>query len=467
SAETLAKWFDALAVLQRMSASSAAFQQTAAELVVSPGGLDGGAVVTRRGASWRVEASCLRRHELATVLRTDLLEQMAAMQSTMILSPSAGDRGNDVAVVCAPIVVAGETAGAMVGFRRPHGANGRRRIRPLEAQWLELVASAVGGGFCRRDAEEEAARHRILLHQAFPPAVAQLLTRNGATLEEALSPCRREVTLLFTDMRGSSVLARQCAPAEFNRLMTDVLALITDCIHREGGVVIDYAGDGVAAMWNAPANQADHAERAVRAALNIQVGLPQLSQTWRGQIHRDINLSIGIHTGKATLGNTGSADRIKYGPRGEAVSLASRVESASKAFSTPVVITEATRRRLLQNTKCRRLGKSLLPSFEQPVELYEPQPSGASDSSAQHVTDVYERALASVERGELHDALEMLLEFERTGADHALVETALQHCRELIAHGAERPATLAPDATWRESCFDVSHLLAAQHAERP
>ncbi|MCA9175590.1 MAG: hypothetical protein KDB14_13990, partial [Planctomycetales bacterium] len=105
SAETLAKWFDALAVLQRMSASSAAFQQTAAELVVSPGGLDGGAVVTRRGESWRVEASCLRRHELATVLRTDLLKQMAAMQSTMILSPSTGDRGNDVAVVCAPIVV--------------------------------------------------------------------------------------------------------------------------------------------------------------------------------------------------------------------------------------------------------------------------------------------------------------------------------------------------------------------------
>src|SRR5262249_50428243 len=143
------------------------------------------------------------------------------------------------------------------------------------------------------------------------------------------------------------------------------------------GVVVDYSGDGIMGMWNAPATHADHAAKACRAALSMLASLPDLDSRWHDRLGAPLRLGIGLNTGPALCGNTGSKQKFKYGPLGHTVNLASRVEGATKHFGIPLLLTGSTRARLGDAFAVRRLCKVRVVGIAGVVDLFELAAEGA------------------------------------------------------------------------------------------
>jgi adenylate cyclase len=322
---------------------------------------------------------------------------------------SGGGEGGSLqmvdAVVASPIFDGEKIVGVVYGSRDMRGLapEGRRGIQPLEAQLVQVLAGAVSAGLARVEREAEAARTRVQFEQFVSPELAKALERDAGILAAQ----ERELTLLFADLRGFSRISERIGAEETYHLLSDILDRFTNQIMDHGGVVIDYYGDGLAAMWNAPFDQADHAERAVQAAQAIQSELPEINVAWAERLQGVIRIGIGIHTGVSQVGNSGSRRRMKYGPRGHAVNLTSRVEAATKVFGVPCIITAATRQRLPADLPLRRLCRGRLTGMEGAIDLYE-LAAEAPTSQWLMQRDLYEQALVLYEKDQPAAALELV-----------------------------------------------------------
>jgi adenylate cyclase len=219
---------------------------------------------------------------------------------------------------------------------------------------------------------------------------------------------QREVTLLFADLRGFTEIAASLA---MDPLVCELLAHVMDClteaIHDHAGYVVDYYGDGLVAMWNAPAIQDEHPELACRAALQMLEALPALVDDWIGVIQTGLRLGVGVHTGNVQLGNAGSTRQRKYGPRGPNVHIASRVEAATKVLRVPFVATQSTVARLSSQFASHRVCRALMPGLQESTELYAVQWK-SSDAHLSVTWQLYDSALRLFEQGEYQAAADVL-----------------------------------------------------------
>jgi adenylate cyclase len=209
----------------------------------------------------------------------------------------------------------------------------------------------------------------------------------------------REVTILFGDLRNFTKHATGLSPSETCHAITDVLECMTEAVRQTDGVVVDYAGDGIMAIWNAPSEQPQHADLAAHSALELLRELPNVSRKWENRLGMPFRVGIGINTGNALVGNTGTRFKFKYGASGNSVNLASRVESATKYIGVPILITQATRELLTDEFQTRRLPKIRVEGLMEPVGVYElhrDDPSGAWNQRR----DLYELALSQFEQKE-------------------------------------------------------------------
>jgi adenylate cyclase len=206
----------------------------------------------------------------------------------------------------------------------------------------------------------------------------------------------QEVTVLFSDLRGFTGLSQRIGAADTCRLMRDIMEQLSERIVEQKGTIVDYAGDGILAMWNAPVLQEDHAARACQAALAMLGELPGLNARWHKLAGGAISLGIGVNTGMAQVGNTGSSRKFKYGPRGHTINLASRVQDATKNLRLPLLITGPTRDLLPPDYACRRLGLVRLAGVKEPALLYEVKGTSAPPEW-QHRRELYEAGLALYE----------------------------------------------------------------------
>jgi adenylate cyclase len=264
---------------------------------------------------------------------------------------------------------------------------------------IELLADAVSEGIARLEHEAEGDRRRVLMEQA--------LAASHSESSRHMHSDEREVTLLFADLRGSTQLIASLEIDQAYELLGDVMDCLTAAVLDHDGLVIDYYGDGLAAMWNAPADQFEHPELACRAALRMLETLPEISADWAHVHSAGLELGIGVHTGRALVGNAGSRRRIKYGPRGASVHLASRLEAASKQLQLPLIITQSTADRLSDRFTPKRICRARLRGVEQPVNLFTISIPSWADS-VRDAWAIYGSALRSFERGELDDAARLL-----------------------------------------------------------
>lgn len=429
---TLAHWFETLVSVQRAAAGSREFYDETARAVVDLVGLDRGMVLLRRSVvsknqlvvprpnpqveetatvpsnDWEVVASHATPAGAESVFSRTILRRMVEERRTFYrpteLSQPTGSLLAVDAIVVAPIFdPRDEVVGAVYGLRaKGSGAQGPG-IKPLEAQLIQVLAAAVGAGLERLHREAEATRNRIQFEQFFSVGLARELERDPTMLEGR--DC--VVTSLFCDIRNFSGLSEQLGPAATCRLVGDVMERLTARIVEHEGVLVDYIGDGLLAMWNAPADQPNHAAMACRAAQSMLTELPGLCETWHKSVGAPLGLGIGINTGLARVGNMGSLRKFKYGPLGHSVNLASRVESATKHLGVPVLITGSTQTLLPADFLTRRLCRARLMGMAAPTDLYElyvdaPTPQWNSRR------EVFEKALALYEAGAWAEAREVL-----------------------------------------------------------
>ncbi|HTN76167.1 MAG TPA: adenylate/guanylate cyclase domain-containing protein [Pirellulaceae bacterium] len=439
STETLGQWFETLLGVQRAAAGSGEFYGETARAVVNLVGLDRGLVLLKQGEQWEIVAIHSTRDRPSQQFSRSVLNQVVAERRTHY----ENFQGQSVvqslygieAVVASPIFDEQDSVvGVVYGSRDLSSAGGQRGVQPLEAQFVQLLAGAVSAGLARLDSEAEAARARVQFEQFFSPELARALERDP----QVLAAQDRELTLLFADLRGFSRISERVGAKATYDLLADILDRLTNQVMDHGGVVIDYYGDGLAAMWNAPAEQTNHAELAAQAALAMQGELPAINSVWAERLNGLIRLGIGINTGLSQVGNAGSRRRLKYGPRGHAVNLTSRIESATKLLGVGCLITEATQRQLPATILTRRLCRGRLSGLTEPVALFELAPANVT-AAWRPFRESYEQALRHYEQDEAERCLAICRVWQQT-------EFALDPPLMLLMHKAEARLTTANEA---------------------
>jgi adenylate cyclase len=412
-AEEMARWFESLIGVQRAAASSPDFFAQTARAVVELIGLDSGLVILRKDGEWE-HAACYPPHrDPASLYSRSILDTVTRERRTFYqeIQPTAVSLLGVVAVVASPILnEAQKVIGAVYGARRGEGRS--PEIRPLEAQLTQVLAAAVAAGLARQESEAHAARRRVQFEQFFTPDLAAALDRDRSLLEGR----EREVTVLFADIRGFSGVSERLSAQLTCELIREIMEHLTARIMESAGVVVDYVGDGLLAMWNAPVDQPDHAVRACRAALAMRDGLPELNRRWEGRLGGTFGLGIGLNSGPALVGNTGSHKKFKYGPLGHSVNLASRIEGATKHLGIGLLISGSTHELVGTAFATRRLCRARLLGIASEVNLFELHAESAS-ADWQSRCESYEQALDLYESGKWSEACRTLFPLLATGRE--------------------------------------------------
>jgi adenylate cyclase len=411
--EALVRWLQTTMEVLHSAAGSSDFFQKAARAVVDIVGLDTGRVLLLEKDQWKAVAVHAAAHialDPAWLPSQNILTKVREEKRTFWQGPDQSDPelaesllGVEV-VVAAPILNReGEVIGAIYGDCRYDGViHTKPQLSKLEAMLIELLASGVATGLARLEQEKAVVEADVRFGQFFTPE----LSRQLALQPDLLKGRDSEVTLLFCDIRAFSRISERLGPAGTVEWISDVMGGLSDCVLAHRGVLVDYIGDELLAMWGAPEEQEDHPQLACRAALDMLATLARLNERWQGVLNEPMALGIGINTGTARVGNTGSRHKFKYGPLGHTVNLASRVQGATKYLRSRLLITESTRQRLGAEFSTRRLCQVHVVNIARPVDLYELVPPGLPGWL--EVKEQYEEALAEFERGRFRDAARIL-----------------------------------------------------------
>ena len=183
---------------------------------------------------------------------------------------------------------------------------------------------------------------------------------------------RRELTLLFTDLKGFTTISEQHTPEQVTHLVNRHFTAMTDVVLEYEGTVVQFIGDAIMAFWGAPMDDPDHAYRAVAAAVAMQKEMAALRAQFAQEGLPPIYMRVGIHTGSVLVGNLGSAKRFGYTAVGDDVNLAARLEGINKLYGTGIMVSGDTARRLEGRIALRPVDKVIVKGKSQAVEVFTP-----------------------------------------------------------------------------------------------
>ncbi len=242
------------------------------------------------------------------------------------------------------------------------------------------------------------------LAKFLPEAVIESVLLDDSVLH---IPKVADITVMVCDIRGFSKISETRNPVETIRWISDVMNRLSDIILTQGGTIVDYVGDEIMAMWGAPGESLTHPEEACKCAMMIQLEVAKLSIEWYPRLMTSLEIGIGIHSGMAVCGNTGSKQRIKYGPLGNTVNLASRVQGATKYLHCSVLVTSDTANRVSSQMRGRRICRIRVQNMTRPVELYELVLESSENyrERIRPLNQYYEKALEAFEGQDIPEAL--------------------------------------------------------------
>jgi adenylate cyclase len=230
---------------------------------------------------------------------------------------------------------------------------------------LALIVPYVGV-VAKNFAQEQLEKRR--LSRFFSPNVVKEIVRQKT--DAGLGASRRRMTVLFSDIRGFTSMSEKMEPEEVVTFLREYLTEMTEAVFRHGGTVDKYIGDAIMALYNVPFEAADHPAQAVRTALEFQQRLEPLAERFAAKYGGSLRCGVGINTGDAVVGTIGSRQRLEYTAIGDTINLGSRLESITKDFNVPVIISEATWLEVKDLFETRYLGEVTVKGKEIPVKIY-------------------------------------------------------------------------------------------------
>jgi len=179
-----------------------------------------------------------------------------------------------------------------------------------------------------------------------------------------------EITILFCDLRDFTTFSEKRSAQELVGILNEYFTEMVDCVMGEGGVVDKYIGDNIMAVFGAPVSRPDDAMRACRAALAMREALAKLNARFAERGIERLRFGIGLHTGEVVAGNIGSVKRMEYTVIGDAVNVASRLESKTKELATDILISDVTRDRLDATVAVEEIGEVHVKGRAQAVKIF-------------------------------------------------------------------------------------------------
>ena len=181
----------------------------------------------------------------------------------------------------------------------------------------------------------------------------------------------REMTILFSDVRGFTTISEGLDPKELTLLMNEFLTPLSRVVYKYRGTIDKYMGDCIMAFWGAPLPDENHARNAILAGIEMQATLKALQPHFKERGWPEIHVGVGINTGRVSVGNMGSEVRVAYTVMGDAVNLASRLEGITKQYGVGIIVGENTRNTVTDFTY-RELDHVRVKGKDKPVAIYEP-----------------------------------------------------------------------------------------------
>ncbi|MBI1778765.1 MAG: CHASE2 domain-containing protein [Proteobacteria bacterium] len=283
---------------------------------------------------------------------------------------------------------------------------------------LGLALWMTGTYIARRDLAQKRFIQRAFSRYLSPALLDELM---NDPRKLSLDAERHELSFIFTDVAGFTGFSEQLDPNQLSALLNRYLEGVCEIVFRHGGMVDKFIGDAVFAIFNAPKRQDDHAQRAVACAIEIDRFASGFLEAELGRGGRFGLTRIGVHTGVASIGNFGSAERFEYTALGDAVNTASRLEGLNKYFGTRVCVSGSAASRCL-NQPFRPLGNVVLKGKTEAIEVFEPL--DATQEASPYVAE-YLRAYALMAR-KSPEAYRVLAELGRTNPDDRCVALHLE-----------------------------------------
>jgi adenylate cyclase len=244
--------------------------------------------------------------------------------------------------------------------------------------WLTAVVGGLGYQYFVEGRDKRAVKR--LFSRYLSPDVYALVLANPALAE--LGGKRREMTVLFSDIRGFTTMTERGQPEAIVEQLNTYFSAMVDVLFAHRGTLDKFVGDMVMALFGAPLGDDEHADHAVQAALAMIARLDELNAEWKARGLPEIHIGVGVNSGEMIAGTIGSDQVRSYTVIGDAVNLGSRIESLNKQYGTSIIISESTVKQLKHQYDLRTLGDVVVKGKSQAVAIFEvrsPRAGGADD----------------------------------------------------------------------------------------
>ena len=296
-----------------------------------------------------------------------------------------------------------------------------------------LLLSYIGSAVYQVVLEGRHARFlRGAMGRYLSPSVMEEIVRRPELLR--LGGEKRDMTVLFSDIRGFTSFSEQLDPQELVVLLNEYLTAMTNVVYRYDGVLDKYMGDAIMAFWNGPVNQPDHARRACLTALDMLQTLRDLHDRWHARGIPPLNMGVGLNTGPMSVGNMGSDTRFDYTVMGDAVNLGSRLEATNKEYGTNIVVSQTTLEQVKEEGFIVRfLDLVAVKGKAQPVAVYELiGRAGEFGTFTPGILETYERGMQLYRAREFRDAVATFKEVLAARPNDGPSMMYLERCHELM-----------------------------------
>ncbi len=275
---------------------------------------------------------------------------------------------------------------------------------------------------------------RGTLSKYLSPSATQHLIESGFNPADEVGKWR-DISILSSDIRGFTTLSESLAPEFLVRILNEYLGEMTDIIFEHEGTLDKFIGDAVMAYWGEPVADAEHARKSVSTAIHMIRTLDAFNVRNRKDGYPHLRIGIGIHTGKAIVGNIGNSRRFDYTIIGDNVNLATRIERLTKEYGVSLLISGTTYEQVKNHFLCRPIDVVFVKGKTQAVPLYqaltERRPS-TEVAQLEPLCFMFTDAFNLYQQGQFNWALESFKKIQEKYPDDAPTLTYIERCDSLI-----------------------------------
>ena len=283
-----------------------------------------------------------------------------------------------------------------------------------------------------------------LFGQYVPPELVHEMAKNPEIID--VSGEAREMTVLFSDIRGFTQISEGLDPKQLTQMMNEFLTPMTKIIHEHRGTIDKYMGDAIMAFWGAPLKDDNHAQNALSAALQMNAAIKGINEKFAKKGWSPIRMGFGLNTGNMVVGNMGSSFRMAYTVMGDSVNLGSRIEGLTKYYGVDIIVSEFVKAQT-PNMIYRELDLVRVKGKDKPVAIFEPL-SSAEQATAKtlETLNLYHDAIKNYRNGDWSLAEKQLKALEKTAAANG--ESALIVLYALYKERIAQFKKVPPPANW-------------------